>query len=307
MAQVAGTAQVRPCSLDRAIHGAHAPQPEPPRLRQVPAICRDCVLHCCWWVSTLVDTCLVVGDDRWSSPEQAQRSDPLLLSFPFFRGWTPTETVRGRAGGPCRRWRHGWRHRAWRFACEALLRKRLNAQPPAGRAPEGDLQRPRMAHPPGRTRSALRDQPRGAQPFAANSASSARRRSTVPTSVQRPRWCCPVINPCAMKCFCSGTTENFGGSRRCPAHRRSPRASRPRSKDGTRRCRHRSGTALRGRGAAGPAHRVGSHRRGVAPDCRPAPGVPGPAARAAAWRNRNRSRYRRSPPGTGHRPAPAMR
>ena len=65
------------------------PQPEPPRLRQVPAICRDCILHCCWWVSTLVDTCLacggrllfVVGDDRWSSSEQAQRSDPLLLFF----------------------------------------------------------------------------------------------------------------------------------------------------------------------------------------------------------------------------------
>ncbi|KAG1240406.1 hypothetical protein G6F68_017694 [Rhizopus microsporus] len=72
--------------------------------------------------------------------------------------------------------------------------------------------------PPARpsTRSALRDQPRGAQPFAANSTSSARSRSTVPTSVQRPRWCCPVINPCAMKCFCSGTTENFGGSRSLP-------------------------------------------------------------------------------------------
>ncbi len=41
---------------------------------------------------------LVVGDDRWSSPE---RSDPLLL-FLLFRGWTHTQTVRGRAGGPCR-------------------------------------------------------------------------------------------------------------------------------------------------------------------------------------------------------------
>ncbi len=32
------------------------PQPDPSRLRQFPAICRDGAVRCCWWVSTLVDT-----------------------------------------------------------------------------------------------------------------------------------------------------------------------------------------------------------------------------------------------------------
>ncbi|MBA0302009.1 hypothetical protein D7Y36_03875 [Stenotrophomonas maltophilia] len=31
-------------------------QPDPPRLREVPATCLAGVLRCCWWVSTLVDT-----------------------------------------------------------------------------------------------------------------------------------------------------------------------------------------------------------------------------------------------------------
>ncbi|KAG1385647.1 hypothetical protein G6F59_017286 [Rhizopus arrhizus] len=69
----------------------------------------------------------------------------------------------------------------------------------------------------------------------------------------------------------------------------------------------RSGTGLRGRDATRPARRAGSHRAGAAQDCRPAPDAPGPAARGAAWRNRNRSRYRRSPPGTAHHPIPAVR
>ncbi|KAG0740041.1 hypothetical protein G6F24_017151 [Rhizopus arrhizus] len=94
---------------------------------------------------------------------------------------------------------------------------------------------------------------------------------------------------------------------RCPGHPRSPRANRPRSKGGIHRYRHRSGTGLRGRDATRPARRAGSHRAGAAQDCRPAPDAPGPAARGAAWRNRNRSRYRRSPPGTAHHPIPAVR
>ncbi|MDQ7304253.1 hypothetical protein, partial [Stenotrophomonas sp. Sm0581] len=48
----------------KPIHGGLAaasmprtpPQPDPPRLRQFPAICRDGFLRCFWWVSTLVDT-----------------------------------------------------------------------------------------------------------------------------------------------------------------------------------------------------------------------------------------------------------
>src|SRR2546427_12519870 len=32
------------------------PQPDPPRLRQLPPIRRNGVLRCCWWVSTLGDT-----------------------------------------------------------------------------------------------------------------------------------------------------------------------------------------------------------------------------------------------------------
>ncbi|PJL65550.1 hypothetical protein B9Y61_16995 [Stenotrophomonas maltophilia] len=54
-----GTAQVRPCSLGRAIHGAHALPPDPPRLRRFPASCRNDILL--WWVSTLVDTADVMN------------------------------------------------------------------------------------------------------------------------------------------------------------------------------------------------------------------------------------------------------
>ncbi len=145
------------------------PQPEPPRLRQVPAICGDCILHCCWWVSTLVDTCLacggrlllVVGDDRWSSSEQAQRSDPLLLFF-----------LSSVAGRPRKLSEAGWgglRRGVSRMdaATELTGVKALCLRSTASQAPErtaasgwagprrGTCSVPCMAHPTGQTRDPL--------------------------------------------------------------------------------------------------------------------------------------------------------
>ncbi len=82
-------------------------------------------------------------DAGWTNPLPHFGPRDLIHAW---RGSTASTTVdtyppspgnRRRRGGVGRhdRWRHGWRHRAPKgegaFACEALLRKRPNAQPPA--------------------------------------------------------------------------------------------------------------------------------------------------------------------------------
>ncbi|CAM0122654.1 hypothetical protein SMG44B_30435 [Stenotrophomonas maltophilia] len=86
-----GTAQVRPCSLDRAIHGAHAPAtgPTPPSTgsRDLPGLRTALLLvgvdhgrhvSCLWWVTT-------VGRHR------SKRSEATRFCFSFL------SSVAGRA------------------------------------------------------------------------------------------------------------------------------------------------------------------------------------------------------------------
>ncbi|CRD61899.1 conserved hypothetical protein [Stenotrophomonas thermophila] len=50
-----GRCKYVPVSSGAASMRLTPPQPDPPRLRQSPAICRNGTT-CSWWVSTLVDT-----------------------------------------------------------------------------------------------------------------------------------------------------------------------------------------------------------------------------------------------------------
>ncbi len=102
------------------------PQPDPPRLRQVPAA----VGRCRPWPTR---SCLV-GDDRWSSPERAQRRDPLLIFFFFSVAGRPRKlSEAGRVG-------HAGALAPW-MAPSSLHGRTCSV--------------PCMAHPPGQTRDPL--------------------------------------------------------------------------------------------------------------------------------------------------------
>ncbi|GEM_PF-4305123 len=132
------------------------PQPDPPRLRQISAIC--------WNLQLLVPAAVGGCRPRFYSGGcrplvGTERSDRLLLLIFFFlfRGWTRTETVRGRAGWVAQdRWRHGWRHRAPKgegalLAKHCFASARTHSRQRLGRTPEGGLRRvlrnpPRPTH-----------------------------------------------------------------------------------------------------------------------------------------------------------------
>ncbi len=104
------------------------PRPDPPRLRQIPAICRS---------TPCVDESLSDNEIDWGQIRfpLEKGSDPMT---PRNSRTHPTVTGKlskvGRCGqaGPLAPWMApSSPHGCGRFACEALLRKRPNAQPPA--------------------------------------------------------------------------------------------------------------------------------------------------------------------------------
>ncbi|CAQ46967.1 conserved hypothetical protein [Stenotrophomonas maltophilia K279a] len=87
------------------------PQPDPPRLRQIPASCRNGTLL--WWVSTLVDT--VEPRHAWMRFDFNSKYLILIEIHPRMAWIYPPSPgiCRGWGGvGWQDRWRHGWRHRA---------------------------------------------------------------------------------------------------------------------------------------------------------------------------------------------------